>query len=306
MRKFDRTTDRGFAIALVLVFAMFMMVFAVTLMRTQSDVNLADKKQSKKVRAIWMANSGVQLTLMKIKELREEFYDALKWSGNGTPVIDESSGNAKDTHDCTRFYPRKHPFHNLFFSDATGGPTVYESPTVPGTQMTTDVVADPPADPDFISAGKAGSVSEHYAYLDMFKSDLRTTKLDTAPSGVISAIAADLITTDGCITDPAGQCTNSGSATGQDPYTGHFFIVMDRIATSTPADGNWAKEGLIRLSSALYKSGGTEEYTEQDSIQIKIKSIAHWMDSASAGGGNYKTQAEDYLLNKIEKLERHR
>lgn len=306
MRRFDKTTDRGFAIAVVLIFAMFMMVFAVTLMRTQSDVNQAGQKQSKKIRAMWMANSGVQLTLMKIKELREEFYDALKWSGNGTPAIEEGSGNAKDVHDCTRFYPRKHPFHNLFFSDATGGPSVYETTAVPSNVMSTDVVADPPADPDFISCGKGGSVSEHYAYLDMFKSDIRTTRLDTPPSGVISAITADLISNDGCITNPTGQCTNDGSATGQDPYTGHFFIVMDRTATSSPSDGKWANEGLIRLSSALYKSGGTEEYTEQDSIQIKINAIAHWMADVPGGGGNYKTMSEDYPLSKIEKLERHR
>ena len=78
-----RRDEKGFAIAIVLLFAMFMMMFALTLMHTARQTQGQGLKLAKKIRAVWMARSGVQLTLMKIKELREEFYDALKWSGNG-------------------------------------------------------------------------------------------------------------------------------------------------------------------------------------------------------------------------------
>ncbi|PKK91451.1 MAG: hypothetical protein CVV64_06765 [Candidatus Wallbacteria bacterium HGW-Wallbacteria-1] len=296
-------SQQGFAIALVLIFAMFLMVFAMSLMKTASVSRNQGAKINKKVRAIWMARSGVQLTLLKIKELREEFYDALKWSGNGVPGY--NSGVRDETRDnISHVYPRKHPFHNLYFPNlpAPG------SPSDPNLILSDTVLpsGSPVSAAQFLSFGpESADLPTHYAYLDLFKSDIRSAGAIVSPS---SLGILDVIQRDGelksCIDTtqaPSGQCVF-----GEDPYTGNFEIVMQRTATGNPADGGWAKEGLIRLSSKLLETGiSSEEYTEQDSIQIQIQSSAQWTQAGLAGD-NYKTNQEEYLLSKIEKLERHR
>lgn len=286
--------QRGFAIALVLLFAMFMMIFAATLMKTAGRSRKESEILTKKVRAALLAASGVQLTLMKIKELREEFYDALKWSGNG-----KASGltpNNNHTH------PMKHPFHNLYFQDC--GYTGVE-------KITENVVATAPG-AAFLN-GNVGSRDQHYAYLDQFKGDLRSTDFVDPISNVLPII--DTKTCFATDIDDSSQCS-AAHPNFPDPYTGSFGIVMKNKRT----DGNfategWAEEGLIRLSTKLLNTGtNNEEYTEQDSVQIKIYAIASWLDAPAAGaaaqvgGGTFggRAQQEETTLTKIEKLERHR
>ncbi|MBN2803844.1 MAG: hypothetical protein JXR91_12190 [Deltaproteobacteria bacterium] len=291
--------QKGFAIALVLVFAMFMMIFAATLMQTAKTTRREGEKITKKIRASWLAASGVQLTLMKIKELREEFYDALKWSGNG-----KASGNFPNN---SHTYPQKHPFHNLYFDDCD---YVASLPDENGNDVITpDVVAGAPG-PQF-TKGKGGTNSQYYCYLDQFKGDLRSTDLAAYPSDVDNVVDIDTcIATD---IDPNGQCSAANAQ--PDPYTGSFGVVMEnKRSEGTFATSGWAEEGLIRLSSKLLNTGSNnEEYTEQDSVQIKVYAIASWLDTPAAGAAaadsgafSGRTHQEETTLTKIEKLERHR
>ncbi|MCK5686387.1 hypothetical protein KAJ27_19790, partial [bacterium] len=80
--------QRGMAVPIALLLSVMFLMFAVMVMTVQKSTAKFTKKLNVELKAHYLALGGVQHTLLKIKELREYFYDALKWGYH----VDDTSG----------------------------------------------------------------------------------------------------------------------------------------------------------------------------------------------------------------------
>jgi len=276
-------TKRGIALPLVMCLAGLMLMFALMVMVAQRQTQTKVKKINKNLKAEFLAKGGVQHTLLKIKELREEFYDALKWAYHiqNDKLVLHTSG--KFTHPATGV---------LIDAKATSADQAMKYLDV----FKMDICSQ--------SRGNSGNDIDK-VYPNAYGKDVFT---DNIQCGTIPAEPWVDKKNHGDPFTGWYQLVRNVDLEGKVSETAGANVGADRgSGTLNPAPAAPGKlgEGLIRFSTRILNTGDVNDPsddTEEDSIQIII--VAEEMGDEIGSGGTGKPVRIVY--NKIEKITRRR
>ena len=330
--------QRGMAVPIALLLSVMFLMFAVMVMTVQNSTRKFTKKLNVELKAHYLALGGVQHTLLKIKELREYFYDALKWGyhvGTGTgsgaaafvmhvsphanylhpitrvPVV--VGQNAQDRTEAMQYldYFKCDIFSYSFYS-------TIENSYLAGVQP--------------ISSGANITPNGDSVKINLLITDLGYDK--TGPNGnggvgwVSSEIYGDPFNGEyhmGNLGNDQTDCLQQGFSTGNNGIAeiisnGGLKTIQGNKAASLAT--SWIRkggtmstiaglreEGLVRFSTRIIQTGDpndTSDDTEEDSIQVIIigierPSITTYCEKSSTTRGS---GTQIVKLKKIEKIER--
>jgi hypothetical protein len=325
---------KGMAIVIALVLAVVFTMFTVMVMNLKNAAYKSSKRLNRNLRAYYLALSASQHALLKIKELRQYFYDALSFgysisSGNINVNISGGTPGGTFTHPVTQtqtaipggvtvplalryidifkcdimsytYYPSEAGNYGEWpFGNCSATPSGNKINSNLQTSIFNNSVSFSNTTPGWISISTWGDPFDGEYHL----SNLRNANLDVIDR------QNSFSTTSG-IAEVLSLSNNTVN------FTGNYWI---RSGAASPLTGQYlAEDGLIRFSTRIIDTGvqnDSSDDTEEDSLQIICvgEEIPYNGATGPVGnspgepnllGGSAGSGTQIVRLKKIEKIER--
>ncbi len=267
------TRNRGLAIPLALLTGVVLLIFCMALIQTQKISRPSSQQADVRMVQRFVAEGGIQHALLKIKELRQEFYDALTWSGEymslrNVPGYPPAGVANKEDFGLT------HPAYNKLL-----------------------IKLDDPM------SQTADSRDAGFRYLAMFVNDISSTDRSSQahPGGYNFNLAG------GEWENNSSRASMFDKELG-DPFSASYVLKQPMGSRNgfTAIKPAFLTEGLTRLSTKVLDTGkqyDPSDDTEEDSIQIIV--LADLVEPES-NWTRMSKESNRIEYKKIEKIERSR